>query len=83
MLTIGANKKMILKKRLYIYYLMKLQENKETIQTLIDLDNKVNAITPSYVAALGLKVHFTYIMASKIHNFFLPRYGIVVPSFKI
>lgn len=43
-----------LKRIFYIYYLIWFKKSK--IRALIDLGSKMNAITPTYAANLGLKI---------------------------
>lgn len=56
----GKKNELVLDKVLYIHYLLHFRKNKENkLQALINLDSKVNAMTPAYASKLGLKVHHT------------------------
>lgn len=44
--------KVVLKRVLYIYYLLYFQKNTIEIKALLDFGNKVNAITPAYILKL-------------------------------
>ena len=51
------DQKVILDQVPCIHYPVQFQNDKKaTIQTLINLDSKVNAITPAYAKQLGLQV---------------------------
>ena len=50
-----------------IYYPVQFRKDKKaTIRALIDLDSKVNAMTPAYAKQLGLHVQKTDVGAQKI-----------------
>ena len=75
---------MILKRVPCIHYPLRFRKNKENkLQVLIDLNNGVNAMTPSYVSKLGLKVHHTNIEAQKMNGSILKTFGIVLASFQV
>lgn len=40
----------------HINYLVKFKKDQTKVQALIDSDNKINIMTPTYMAKLGLKV---------------------------
>ncbi len=50
---------------------------------LIDSDSKVNAITPSFAAKLGLRPGPTNVGAQKIDGLPLETYGIVLARFSL
>ena len=54
---------------------------KNNIQALINLSNKINTITSSYILKLGLKIWKTNIKAQKIDSFSLKLFEIVLTSF--
>lgn len=41
---------------LYIYHPMQFKKNQAEVQTLLDSGSKVNPMTPTYMAKLGLKI---------------------------
>lgn len=68
---IKANKEdeVVLKKVLYIHYLLQFRKNKKNkMQALINLNSKINIITPIYIVKLGLKIRRTNIGAQKING---------------
>ena len=67
-----------------IYYLVQFRKNKRaTIWALIDLGNKVNAMTPAYAKQLSLQVQKTDVRAPKIDGSLLWTFGMVIAGFKI
>lgn len=62
-----------------IYYLVQFKNNK--IKALIDLESKVNAITPAFATKLGFKVFFTNVRTQKIDRFNLKMFRMVLASF--
>ena len=59
----SKEKYMSLERVPYIYYLLRFWIDTTGIKVLVDLGNKVNAMTPAYAAKLGLKVRKTNIKA--------------------
>ena len=53
------------------------------ILALLNYKSEINAITPAYVAYLGLKVRVTDVGAQKIDRFSLATYSIVIAAFQI
>lgn len=51
----------LLEKVLCIYYLMLFKKNE--MQALINSGSKINVITPTHLAKLGLKIHFINVKA--------------------
>ena len=51
------------------------------IKALIDLDSKVNAMTPAYILKLDLNVYHTDVRAQKIDGSTLGIFGMEVASF--
>ena len=67
-----------------IYYPMQFQKNEEaTIQALINLGSKVNAMTPAYAKQLGFQVQKTDVKAQKIDGSLLPTFGMVIAGFQV
>ena len=64
-----------------IQYLVQFQGHK--IQTLIDSKSEVNAMTPTFVAKLGLITWKTVVSAQKIDGSSLVTYKIVLVGFSI
>lgn len=54
---------------LYICYLIQFKKNE--VQTLINFDSKINAMTLIYISKLGLRVCSTNVKTQKINSFFL------------
>lgn len=48
---------------------------------LIDLESKVNTMTPVYTSKLGFKVCLTNVKAQKVDGSILKIFGIVLASF--
>lgn len=53
----------------------------EGVRALINFDSKVNAITPAFVAGLGVITRATNVVAQKIHGSPLDLYGIASAGF--
>lgn len=53
------------------------------MRALIKLCNKINVITPIYIAKLGFKVRLTNVGAQKIDDFIFETFKIVLTKFKI
>ena len=64
-----------------IYYL--IQFKKKEVPALIDPDNKVNTMIPTYVSRLCFRVHRTDIRAQKIDGSTFKTFGIVLASFQV
>ena len=65
-----------------ICYLVQFRKDKgKDILALLDSGSKVNAMTPAYVAYLGLKVRVTNVGAQKIDRSSLATYGMVIAAF--
>lgn len=74
--------KMILEKVPCIYYLLCFRKDKKNkIQALINLGNKVNAMTLVYALKLGLKIYHTDVEIQKINRSTFETFGIVLASF--
>ena len=72
----------ILDKILCIYYLIQFQRNKgKDILALLNFGSKVNAMTPSYIAQLDIKVQKTNVSTQKIDISLLETYRIVIMAF--
>ena len=75
---------MILDQISCIYYSVQFQKNKKaTIWALIDSSIKVNAITPAYIAKLGLKVCLINVVAQKIDGLLFKTFGMVIAGFQV
>ena len=88
MLVIGANKKapkVVLSRVLCIYYLVQFWKDEEraTIQALIDSGSEINTITLAYAKPLGFWTWKTDVGAQKINNSLLATYEIVIAAFLI
>lgn len=83
LLIIKVNiKNIILKKLLYIYYLI-LFKKINIYQALIKLNNKINTIKLVYILNLGFKIYYINIKAQNIDNFIFKIFKIVLTSFRI
>ena len=79
-----AQKVIVLDRVPCIYYPVQFQKDKgATIQALIDLGSKVNAMTLAYARQLGFQVQGTDVGAQKINGSLLQTFGIVITSFKV
>ena len=58
-----------------------VQFKKEELRALINSSSEINAITLTYVATLGLKVHSTNVGAQKIDGSTLETFGIISANF--
>lgn len=67
----------------YIYYPLCFQKYTTGVRALIDLSNKVNAMTPIYASKLGLKVYSINIEAQKIDGSTFKIFGMVLASFQV
>lgn len=64
MIEASKEGEVILRKVLYIHYLLHFRKNKENeIWALINLSNNINAITLGFAAKIGPKIHPTNIRA--------------------
>lgn len=84
--VIKINKKdnnMTLAKISCIYDLLYFSKGINKIQALINLNNKVNAITPVYILKLGLKIYGININAQINDSFILKMFEIVLASFQV
>ena len=73
---------MILNQVPCIYYPMQFWKDKGvTIQALIDLGSKVNAMTPAYTKQLGFQVQKTDVEAQKIDESLLRTFEMVIAGF--
>ena len=50
---------------------------------MIDLDSKVNAMTPAYILKLGFKVYFTNVKAQKVDGSTFDTLEMVLTNFQI
>ena len=65
-----------------IYYLMQYQKDKSKIVlALLDFGREVNAMTPTFVTQLGLKMQKTNVHAQKIEKSSLESYDMVIAAF--
>lgn len=80
-IKVNKEDNMVLKRVFYIYYPIQFQKNK--MQVLINLGNKVNAMILTYAAKLNLQVCSTNIKAQKIDSSILKMFEIILTSFKI
>ena len=65
-----------------IHYYVQFQKDKnKDVLALLDSRSKVNAMTPAYVAQLGLKVRNTNVDTQKIDKSSLVIYSMVIPAF--
>ena len=78
-----TNKQVTLEWVLCIHYLLRFQKDTAGIRALVDLGSEVNAITPAYVAKLGLEVRKTDIRAQKIDSSTLETFGMVLADFQV
>ena len=69
-----------LQRVLYIYYPIRFKMKK--VQTLIDLGNEVNTMTPAYASRLGLRVHCINIGAQRIDGSMLETFEMVLARFQ-
>lgn len=72
---------MVLKQISYIHYLVWFR-NKD-IWALINSGSKVNAITPTYIAKLGLKIHHIDVATQKNDSSILETFKIVLENFQM
>lgn len=83
-LVTEINKKVVLKRILYIHYLFRFCKNKKNkIQVLIDSGSEVNAIISTYVAKPGPKFCCINIKAEKINGSIFNIFGIILTSFQV
>lgn len=74
--------KIILKKILYIYYLLCFSKDKENkIWVLIDSSSKANAMTSGYTMKIGLKIYFTNVKTQKIYDSTFKIFKMILASF--
>ena len=67
-----------------ICYLVQFRKDKDkNVLALLNSGSEVNAMTPAYVAHLGLKVRVTNVSAQKIDGSLLAIYGMVIAAFQI
>ena len=63
---------------------MQCQKDKgATIWALINLDSKVNAMTPAYAKQLGFQVQKTDVRAQKIDGSSLKTFEIIIAGFQV
>ena len=75
---------MILNRVSYIHYPLQFRKGKRaTIQALINLGSKVNAMTPAYAKQLGFQVQRTDIRAQKIDGSLLKTLRMVSAGFQV
>ena len=75
---------MILNRVPGIHYLVQFQKDKgATIRALIDLDSKVNTMTPAYAKQLGFQVRKTDVGAQKIDSSLLRTFKMVIAGFQV
>ena len=67
-----------------IHYPVQFRNNKgRDVLAFLNSRREVNAITPAYVAQLGLKVQKTDVGAQKIDGSSLVTYGMVIATFQV
>ena len=67
-----------------IHYPVQFRKDKEaTIQALIDLGSKVNAMTPAFDKQLGLQVRKTDVGAQKIDGSLLRTFRMIIAGFQV
>ena len=66
-----------------IHHPLRFRKNLRKTRALIDLGSEVNAMTPAYVAKLGLGVQETDIGAQKIDGSILDTFGMVLADFQV
>ena len=67
-----------------IHYLVQFEGTNETqVQTLIDSNNVVNAMTPTYTSRLGLRARHTNVGAQKIDGSIFQTFGMVLADFQV
>lgn len=71
----------ILQRVLYIWYPVQFQA--QQFEALIDSGSEVNAMTPAFVAKLGLLTRPTSVGIQKIDGSLLAMHGMVVASFSL
>ena len=78
-------KKEALKRVFYIHYPVQFKKNvdKTLVQALIDLENEVNAIYPSFAKQLGFSIRPTDVGAQKIDGTMLKTHEMVVAAFSV
>ena len=76
-----TNKEVTLEQVPCIHYLLHFWKNTVGVRALVDLGSEVNAMTPTYIAKLGLKVRKTNIGAQKIEGSTLETFGMVLADF--
>ena len=62
---------------------LRFQKDWRETKALINSGNKVNAITPTYAAKLGLGIRKTDIRAQKIDGSTLDTFGMVLADFQV
>ena len=78
-----TNKEVTLKRVPCIHYPLRFRNNTTSIRALVDLGSEVNAMTPTYIAKLDLKVRKTNIGAQKIDGSTFETFGMVLAGFQI
>ena len=74
--------KVVLERVQCIYYPLRFyKDEKNEVRALINLGSKVNAMTPTYTAKLGLKVRYTNVRAQKIDGSNLEIFEMVLACF--
>lgn len=66
---------------LCVHYLFWFKNNE--VWALINSGSKINAITPTYIAKLSLKIRYINIRAQKIDGSIFKTFEIVLTNFKI
>ena len=75
---------MILDRVSCIHFPLQFQKNKKTtIQTLINLDSKINAMTLAYTKRLGFWTQKTDVKAQNINESLLKTFRIIIAGFQI
>ena len=76
-------KTLILERVPCIHYPVQFKKNKTQVQALIDLENEVNAIYPTFVKELGLSIRAIDVGVQKIDGTTLDTHEIVVAAFSV
>ena len=83
LLVTETNKKMTLEQVPCIHYPLHFWKNIAIVRVLVDSGSKVNAMTLTYAAKLGLKVRKTDIKAQKINGSTLETFEMVLVDFQV
>lgn len=79
----ASKKDVVLDRILYIYYLVCFQKDQDKVLALISSRSEVNAMTPTYISKLGLKVCLTNFKAEKVDGSIFKIFDMVLASFQV